>query len=323
MKMTFSIFIAAVLCVGSLHAEDKRLAAPFSIYKTEEAPELGPNEAEYIFEFQNLNVDDKTATITLQMDNGSNEKLKLKKGKLTYRTTSGSHRFIVYINENYFELYSHDLIIEAQTRQYYYVNVQSTKGLQIEVDKPVIYLYPERVEPFIVKVVPKGEFLFTYPEYKNEWTGTMKPDGTLTINDENYRYLFWESQQKMNAMDPEKTAGFVVKNLELSAFLEEKLNSIGFTSTERADFLTYWVPQMQRHNQVFITFHQDTDCEQFANLDITPQPDNLHRFYMSWGVYEGNENPKPQTLEPMNREGFTVLEWGGQEVPVITKTIEL
>jgi hypothetical protein len=322
MKILLFFLVCTVFVSGQLHAEEKRLAATFSIYKTENATEL-KNQSEYVFTFKNLKSEDLNAIITLQMDAGKTEKIQLRKGEMSYTTKPGKHRFVVYINENYFELYSHELDIESQQRQFYYVYVQETQGIQIEVDKPVIYLYPETINPFEVQVKPKGKINFTYPELKNSWTGIMHPDGKLTIGDENYRYLFWESTQKMNALDPNKTEGFVVSRNELIDFLEKQLNTAGFNACERADFMTFWVPQMIKHDQLFITFHQDKACDDFAALEITPTPDHINRFYMSWGNYSGSATPKPQVILPIKRDGFNVLEWGGQEIPAVTTSLTL
>lgn len=322
MKTTF-LLLSFFLISAVSFAEEKRIAASFIFEKSEDASGLPVNTGVYHFKFNSLDNEDLSATITLSCDDGKNESIQLKKGVFEYQAEEGSHRFVIYINDKYFEVYSHNLPLGANERHYYSVRTDKTEGMYIEVDKPVIYLYPETTSSFEVSVEPKGEMAFTYPEYKENWSGTMQPNGDLEINGEVYNYLFWESKQKMDALNPKETSGFIVDGKNITSFLEDKLNQVGFTAKERADFITYWGPQMQKHEQVFVTFHQDMDCNQFAELDISPTPDNLHRFYMSWGEYSGLHVPETQDLTPFQRNGFTVIEWGGQEVPTISNSLAL
>lgn len=323
MMRTTYLLLAFVGVTLFSFAEEKRIATSFIFEKSEDAPAVPENTGIFHFKFSGLEKPDLSAQITLSCDNGKNEIIKLNKGAFEYSATAGAHHFTIYINDNYFELYSHNLILGSQEKHYYEVRTQKTYGMQIEVDKPVIYLYPEESTEFSVTVAPKGEMAFTYPLYQEGWTGTMHPNGNIEVNGESFRYLFWESKQEMNALNPETTEGFVVDQKDIVSFLESNLKAVGFTSSERADFITFWGPQMQGKERVFVTFHQDTQCDRFAELNISPKPDNLHRFYMSWGEYNGNVIPEPQELSRFNRTGFTAIEWGGQEIPTITKTLSL
>ena len=322
MKSTYLLLLFLLISMISF-AEEKRIAANFIFEKSEPASGLPVNTGVYHFKFSDLDKVDLSARITLSCDDGMNETIQLKKGAFEYQATEGSHRFVIYLNDNYFEVYSHNLPLAANEKHYYSIRTFRTEGMQIEVDKPIIYLYPESTSTFEVNIEAKGEMVFTYPTYNENWTGTMHPNGNLEIEGEVYKYLFWESKQEMDALNPKETAGFVVTSDNITSFLEEKLNYVGFTACERADFITFWGPQMQKEEQVFVTFHQDLDCNAFAELNISPAPDNLHRFYMSWGAYDGNHIPKAQELTPFQREGFTAIEWGGQEIPTISNTLSL
>ena len=51
-----------------------------------------------------------------------------------------------------------------------------------------------------------------------------------------------------------------------------------------------------------------------AKLNITPEPDSILRVFM---VYQPLENPilvEEPILQPMKRQGFTVVEWGGTRI---------
>lgn len=323
MKSICTVISFLLLTSISFSKEEYRIAAPFVFEKSEPAPELAKNIGIYQFKFNGLLEEDLSASIILSCDQGENQTFQLKNGILEYQAKKGYHQFVIYINESYYELYSHNLQLNEKERFIYSVRLTETNGLIEMVDKPVIYLYPETSQEFHVQVAPKGEMAFTYPKYKDGWSGVMHPDGNLEVDGASYNYLFWESQQALSALNPKTTAGFVVRKNEVLDFLEEKLDEVGFTSKERADFITYWGPRMQQLDQVFVTFHQDQECDQFADLNIVPKPDNIHRFYLSWGAYDGNEIPKAQKLIPFQRDGFTVVEWGGSEVPTVTYSLTL
>lgn len=48
-------------------------------------------------------------------------------------------------------------------------------------------------------------------------------------------------------------------------------------------------------------------------LDITPKPDRILRVYLRYRPAAAEEVlPEPAAVLPLSREGFTVVEWGGQ-----------
>ena len=320
MKFKLTILLLA-LSFLSFGETEMRIKPPFYNYKTDLKPdELNSNEAVYLFEFTNIDPSDRNAQIKYSID-GEEATIKLQKGNFEVKTTPGKHIFQIFINSNYYELYSDSLYIAPQSMAYYEVRA-SHAYIEVIEDKPVIYLYPQVKQEFKVAVAPKdGEFTFTYPEYKENWTGTMHPDGKIEVDGESYRYLFWESTHRAKRLNPEMHEGSVVKSEDLLAFIESSLDQVGFNASEKADFITYWVPRMQQFDQVFIKFNQDSSCDQFAEMNITPTPDHVNRFYMSWGEYDGHLTPTPQILTPMNRDGFSVLEWGGMEIEVYQNEI--
>jgi len=60
----------------------------------------------------------------------------------------------------------------------------------------------------------------------------------------------------------------------------------------------------------------DDGCYAFASLKISPQPQNVSRIDLIWSEVPANySHPLESHLIPaMNRDGFTVIEWGGAEV---------
>lgn len=176
-------------------------------------------------------------------------------------------------------------------------------------EKPVIYLYPEEETEVTVKLDYAGELTTTYPEYKDGWTVTAMPDGTLyDAEGREYSYLFWEG---IDDTEYDLSKGWCVKAEDTADFLRDKLAGMGLTPREYNEFIVYWLPLLQQNKYNKISFHGEA-YEEAAKLEITPAPDNILRVFM---VYEPLDKPieiEPQALPTLTREGFTVVEWGGR-----------
>ncbi len=180
-------------------------------------------------------------------------------------------------------------------------------------DKPVLYLYPEKTTDVDVKVkLNNAMFSCTYPEYNGGWSVTAQPDGTLTnkADGKEYSYLYWEL--KGNA-DFDFSKGFVVKGSDTAEFLQEILSEMGLTPREYNEFIVYWLPKMQENEYNLISF-QTEKYEEICSLDITPSPDSVLRVFMAYKPIDEYVEIEPQTFEKFERNGFTVVEWGGAEV---------
>ncbi len=180
---------------------------------------------------------------------------------------------------------------------------------QQEVEKPVIYLYPESTIDVTVELDYAGQLTCSYPPYRDGWRVTAHPDGELVdrADGKSYRYLFWEGQ---GSPAYDMSRGFVVAGADTADFLEEKLSLLGLNAAERNDFISYWLPRMQQNNYNLIAF-QGAQYQQYAKLNISPQPDTLVRVFM---VFEALDRPieiAQQVLKPALRSGFSAVEWGG------------
>lgn len=177
--------------------------------------------------------------------------------------------------------------------------------------KPVIYLYPEEETEVSVKLDYDGELICTYPEYKNGWTVTAKPDGTLINADgKEYSYLFWEG---IADVDYDLDKGYVVKGEDTAEFLQETLAEMGLTPREYNEFIVYWLPKMKDNRYNLITFQTDkyTEC---AKLDISPKPDSVLRVFMAYKPLEKPIEIEAPDIAKFERNGFTVVEWGATEL---------
>ncbi|MDP4178445.1 MAG: hypothetical protein Q8900_08925 [Bacillota bacterium] len=179
-------------------------------------------------------------------------------------------------------------------------------------DKPVIYLYPTSEQTVSVKLDYKGKLTCTYPKYNDGWKVKAKPDGTLTniYDNKEYSYLYWEGTSN-NKYDMSK--GFVVKGSDTEKFLQEKLAYLGLTPKEYNEFIVYWLPILQQNKYNLITFAGE-DYDKTAKLDINPKPDSILRVMMLYKPLNKPVNIEEQKLKHFDRNGFTVIEWGGTKV---------
>ena len=203
--------------------------------------------------------------------------------------------------------------------------------------KPVVYLYPPKPTEVKVQLLTEVKFNTDIPKYNNGWDVLAQSDGSLKdlqtkftdcekinankkgsqyarsacrIN--NYPYLYWAGQ--VYGMEyPKPTDGWVVKNSNLSAFFNQKLDEIGFNANEKKDFLDYWLSELQAKNGKYykISFLQNRELNSLIPMSINPKPDSIYRYFMDYDVLTKPISIAPQKLEKIKRNGFTVVEWGG------------
>ncbi len=181
-------------------------------------------------------------------------------------------------------------------------------------DKPVIYLYPETETDVHVELeLTESKLSTTYPKYQDGWDVTAYPDGRLLnkADGTHHRYLFWDSVDCRTRFDYSK--GFCIAGSDTERFLKEKLTYMGLTEDEMNEFIVYWLPRMEHNAYNLITFQSDAYTES-AKLNISPAPDSICRIFMAYIPLEESVEIEPQQLSTFERNGFTVVEWGGTEL---------
>lgn len=181
--------------------------------------------------------------------------------------------------------------------------------------KPVIYLYPEEDLPVKIHLDYSGDLFVTYPEYKDGWEVIAYPDGKIlnTGDGKEYSYLFWEGRDSKE-VKYDMTTGYIVTGENTAEFLQNKLSEIGLLPKEYNEFIVYWLPQMIENEYNLIHFATKKEYHNRIGLNISPKPDSILRVFMVFKGLNEKIDVKPQALEPFNREGFTVIEWGGTEL---------
>lgn len=180
----------------------------------------------------------------------------------------------------------------------------------IKCAKPIIYFYPESATECTVKLeLINGELTCTYPDYDRGWDGfTAYPDGTLVFPDgKEYYALYWEGTQK-ESWDFSK--GFCVRGEDTAEFLEWALEAQGLSAREANEFIVYWLPLMQDNEYNVISFQTERYTDN-SLLDIKPSPDTLIRVFMAYYPSSNEIDIEPQSFSSPERNGFTVVEWGG------------
>jgi hypothetical protein len=180
----------------------------------------------------------------------------------------------------------------------------------VECGKPVIYLYPKTTTDVSVWVNPTGGFTITEPNYNNGWIVKASPNGQLyNYNDKKvYPYLFWEGHG-LNYAQPKQ--GFIVAKPEVKKFLEEKLAQLGLIKKESDEFISFWLPKMQKSDYYFVTFVPQSEFDKLAPLTVQPKPDTIIRVFMDYTELSAPISVTPQKITTPQRIGFTVVEWGG------------
>jgi len=182
-------------------------------------------------------------------------------------------------------------------------------GVELGIEKPVIYLYPEKeTEVFVDVSVDNGEIFVTYPEKGDGWNVVARPDGKII--DKNgimHNYLFWEAK---SAFVPDFSEGFVVEGKNSVEFLQEKLSYLGLNQNEINEFIIYWLPHMIDNPYNLVSFQWE-NYDEFAPLTIEPKPDSVQRIYMALKPLDKPIEIPEQQLEKFERTGFAVIEWGG------------
>ena len=179
-------------------------------------------------------------------------------------------------------------------------------------EKPVIYLYPEQEQEVSVRLDYDGKLTCTYPAYDDGWNVTAAPDGTITDESgQEYNYLYWEGDSNQ---EYDFSEGFCVAGENTAEFLEDALVRLGLTRREANEFIVYWLPRMEQNEYNLISFQNEAYTDH-ARLSIQPEPDTVIRVFMAYKPLDHYQEIPEQPLSAPERSGFTVVEWGGSELP--------
>ena len=190
------------------------------------------------------------------------------------------------------------------------------QGIHIMVEKPVIYVHSNKQREMKLRVNSPSKINFSYPTMQNNgWLFEVDTKGNISIGEDSFNYLFWDGQMNLDEIDLDKSTNIYVPQAELLNYLEEVCDQFGFTGSEKADFITYWYPQMKQYHTLRVKFlfnseaHQVSKIENSANLPV-------YQLYMFWEPYEAKHSYKLHKIAvpKIPKSDDYILEWGGAKI---------
>jgi hypothetical protein len=186
-------------------------------------------------------------------------------------------------------------------------------GGGIVMRKPVVYLYPPTLMDVRVEVRVDGNFVAQYPKMKDgAWTVKAGPTGEIfdPTTEKRFPYLFWEAKRHTTiAID--STQAFCVKSRDAERFLEDAAAKYALNDRERTDFVTYWLPALEKNPHSLVQFLSADEYDRYAEMSVTPKPDSVSRLFMVFQQVKAPLKVGSPTLPQRERRGFSVIEWGG------------
>ena len=312
-KLAITLLIFMGVNTAFAHEEESKSKRvnPFSINKRTIDSSLADGTAKILVTFY-ANGEKFTQSVQVGMNEESFYRTPDISGNIALNTTKGKYKLFFHVS-GYEEVISDSVKVSNQEIVETTVRFYAESRNDIRVLKPVIYAYPKEEMNVKIQLDINGKLGFTWPVYHENWSFTASPNGNIKMDGKEYNYLFWESEMPEYALDKMDNTGFLVAADTLLSFLENSLDQMGFNSKESADFITFWYPLMMVNEKNHVQFLFNESCDTYAKLNITPQPDHIYRVGMVWKNATTEFIPEPQIIPAINREGFTVIEWGGME----------
>ncbi len=297
------------------HKESKKYEEQekYTITKRYTDTTLKEGASKFIYTFQGLNGLEKKKIIRLGLNKTEYKITTDTNGVYVQTVKKGNYKLYFYESKATQEVITDTVKIKNKEVIEITIRFREQYRENMRVKKPVIYVYPQETIEVNIQLEVKGNLSFTYPEYKDGWNFTATPDGNISMNGKEYNYLFWESEMPEYKLSMNDHSGFLVSSDTLLEFLEGSLTKMGFNSKESADFITFWYPLMMVNEKNHVQFLFNESCDAYAKLNITPKPNQIYRVGMVWKNATTEFIPEPQIIPVINRDGFTVIEWGGME----------
>jgi len=248
--------------------------------------------------------------------------------------------------------------------------------LKLRGGKPVVYLFPPSSLPNVTvellltsswhfsAVYPSPQTTLPFDENKPSqritWTVAAEPNGILVNKSTGTEvsYLYWEALTNSHLITPEGSRTTTpVNDIEIfdpshpslnpgdsvllpigkvAGYLDAALKSLALHTEARTSFITYWLPDLLKHEYVALRFLPQASYEKAAQMRVSPAADVVTRVFMLFrGVAKGDVGLWSQAAARATAEGgatfwtqvvgadavrasdrmlFRVLEWGGMEI---------
>lgn len=110
-------------------------------------------------------------------------------------------------------------------------------------------------------------------------------------------------------------SGFIVHKYDVIPFIEEQLKFLGLDGEERRLFRDRWVKELVKNEYSLVHFATDK-YEELCPMTITPKTDTKIRFMFCFKGVDSTFTIDEQILSPVNRSGFTVVDWVGVNLDI-------
>ncbi|KAH9960164.1 hypothetical protein BC827DRAFT_417155, partial [Russula dissimulans] len=187
----------------------------------------------------------------------------------------------------------------------------------MRVRKPIIYLHPPTSLPNVTvemllasswhfsAVYPSPQITSSFGENQFAqsliWEIAAEPDGTLVNKSTGTEvsYLYWEAIAKSHLITPEGSRtttpiddietfdpshpslnpgdSVLVPTGKVAGYLDAALKSLALHTEARTSFITYWLPDLLKHEYVALRFLPQASCEKAAQIRVSPTPDVVTR----------------------------------------------
>jgi hypothetical protein len=192
----------------------------------------------------------------------------------------------------------------------------------IQAEKPIVYLYSNKPVKTTITLSPFGHLAFTYPAYENNWQVETESNGNIKDlkTGKLHPYLFWEANQPQESFHTSDgvVEGFMIQTDTVTTFLETQLAILGLNSRESTDFITYWVPRLQKKPFAVVQFLMNEEYNStFGGIQSATKLDYMLRIGMLFEIYDVQPSivlASPANKSHSERRGFGLVEWGGMEL---------
>ncbi len=194
-----------------------------------------------------------------------------------------------------------------------------------ELCKPLVYIYDrgQHDNSLTVQFPRGGDFTRVIPNFTdgNHWDFWADSYGNISVK--NVATLFPYLYYSVKVPDyTYNQYGWQVYGRDIGSFFEQKLDTIGFNSQEKKDFIEYWKPEFDSDTLYFVSFKFDAALDQYVTLQFARKPIAQMRVlleaypmkYPEKRYLWPNIGKKIDSyiLKSFIRSGeFDVFEWGG------------
>ncbi len=165
----------------------------------------------------------------------------------------------------------------------------------------------------LYRVYPDGRIVsdFWKKEYgRLEW----KPAAQQIYSSRTGSYtLYWDAAYQ-NGWSYDFTEGWCVPGDETETFLWDVLPKTGLNEIETGDVIADWLPELEGNAFNLLAFHIDHRQTAVYQGGTGERIGSTLRVFFLTQPLDAPIELTPQTFEPFDREGSTVVQWGGVQI---------